>query len=165
MARHSGSQRRTPFVLLAATLGVLAARTVAFPSGGDVRWVPLEEAATAARQTGRPILYAFTERWSAGSDLLEAQVFSGRGAGLVNAGFVPVRVPDRWERDAGGAAGLRARYEVDEVPMLVVARHDGTLLRRWRRSGSVETAWRGRQGLEQFLRSAPDAAAAAGAPE
>jgi len=158
--RPAEPQRRLPWGLAAVTALLLAARLLAPDPRGLVVWVPLEAAAQAAEQSGKPILYSFSAEWCAPCKSLDRDVFArANAAKLINERFVPVRVTDQ-QREQGknppGVQELQDRYRVSGFPTLVVARADGSPLsqRAGVRGGGAAVA----RFLEQALREAAETA-------
>jgi thiol:disulfide interchange protein len=151
MTRERLSQRSVPLGLFAAAVVVILIR-IAVPEPVIttlVAWVPLERAAGAARQQGKPILYDFTADWCVPCRTLDREGWANEDVALlVNREFIPVRV-DASARDADldpAVAALKKRYGVEAFPTLVVTDAEGKELRR-------ESGFRGRELLTRFLQN------------
>ena len=134
--RH-GSTRTTPAVLLIAAAALLVAR-VAFGildanhpemRAELVQWTSPSEAETAARTTGRLILYAFTDDGAA-SRRLSGDLFANAGvAQQLQGRFIPVRIEGGPSHDTPESAALRSKFGVRAEPSLVVTNADGSKFR------------------------------------
>ncbi|HEX9985355.1 MAG TPA: thioredoxin fold domain-containing protein [Thermoanaerobaculia bacterium] len=153
MARTS-TQRSIPIWLFAIAVALIAGRIIvsrvnrapaATQEEGSrslVRWVPMEQAANVARQSGKVIMYDFTAAWCGPCHALEDAVFSDqRLAGMINQRFVPVRVVDRQREDGRNNAeveALQQRYRVRGFPTLVWADAGGEQKTRMEGFGGPE---------------------------
>jgi thiol-disulfide isomerase/thioredoxin len=138
-------------LLAAALLRVVTAVTSKGDVGsgaGLVRWKSTAEAAQAARQSGKPILYDFTAEWCGPCRALDADGWAdGRVAAYVNDSFEPARVMDRMReegRNPPGVDELQRKYGVNAFPTLVVAAPDG-------REIAITQGYGGKQKLMAFL--------------
>lgn len=153
MARERLNQRSVPLWLLAAAVAMILIR-IAVPEPVIttlVTWVPLERAAAAASQQGKPILYDFTADWCVPCRNLDREGWANEDVALiVNREFIPVRVDaSAREEDLDPAvAALMKRYRVDSFPTLVVTDAEGNELRK-------ESGFGGRALLTRFLQSPP----------
>ncbi|MGK2859749.1 MAG: thioredoxin family protein [Thermoanaerobaculia bacterium] len=153
MARKRLSQRSVPLGLLAAAFTLILIRIVVPEPRIEtlVAWVPLERAAAAATQKGKPILYDFTADWCAPCRSLDRDGWANADVALiVNREFVPVRV-DASARDEDldpAVLALKKRYRVEAFPTLVVTDAEGNELRR-------ESGFRNSALLTRFLQSRP----------
>jgi len=164
--RPAGSTRRTPVVLLAVALVLLAARVGTGlyeerhpPRVPDlIRWRPIEGAAAEARQARKPLLYDFTADWCAPCQMMQREVFADReAAGRIEAMFVPVRVLDRRQEEGRNPAevdSLQQRFHIQSFPTLVVVPADG----------GEPTVLVGYQGKGRTIQALTEAGARAMAP-
>ncbi len=135
-------------VALTLSLFIVAARCGIEPRPDLVRWVPAETAEAAAAKAGKPLLYEFSAEWCGPCHILENQVFrDARLAGMINDGFVPVKVVDR-RRETGTnppeVDKLQRRFRVRAFPTVVIVRPDS--------EPAVRIGFRGRSDFEEFLR-------------
>lgn len=134
-----GSTRVTPLWLLAIAALLLAARVgtgvwaEVRPEGRPdlVDWVTPSEAQGDANFNGRSMLYVFTDSRVPASRKLVSDVFTKPDAARrINDAFASVRIDGPASGDTPEAAELRRRFEVTELPTLVVVSQDGTKSRR-----------------------------------
>ena len=151
----SGSQSKLSsvflWVLLAAALFRLVTSVTSKKDGGAgglVHWVTPSAAATAARASGKPILYDFTAEWCGPCHVLDSDGWSdAKVAAMVDASYVPARVVDRMREEGTNPAWLdelQRRYRVEAFPTLVVAAPDG-------REIAISQGYGGKQKLIAFL--------------
>ena len=119
---------------------------------GLVKWQSLEKAASASSREGKPVLYDFTAAWCGPCHRLDQEGWGDSAiAGIVNKGYVPVRIVDR-EREDGRNPGpieeLERKYSVSAFPTVVIAASDGKLLAK------VE-GYGGPDRLRRFLEESP----------
>jgi thiol:disulfide interchange protein len=149
------SQRALPWWLPVIVLALIVARLVSsrFPVKGEkdlVRWVPAPAAGRMAEVSRKPIFYEFSAEWCGPCHVLENEVFrDAKLAGLINQGFIPVKVIDR-RRETGSnppeVAKLQGQYAVRAFPTIVVVRAG--------RAPVTLVGFRGRADFEEFLRGA-----------
>jgi len=145
------SQSRIPavvFWILGAAV-VFRVVTALLPHGaaegqvGLVRFVNGQEAATFARDSGKPALYDFTAAWCAPCHRLDTEGWSdSRVAAMVNDGFVAGRVVDREQEDGRNTPAIEAlqrRYSVTAFPTLIAADAAGRELARMEGYGGKDT--------------------------
>ena len=151
----SGSQSKLSsvflWVLLAAALFRLVTSVTSKKdgqAGGLVHWVTPSTATTAARASGKPILYDFTAEWCGPCHVLDSDGWSdAKVAAMVDASYVPARVVDRLREEGTNPAWLdelQRRYRVEAFPTLVVAAPDG-------REIAISQGYGGKQKLIAFL--------------
>src|SRR6266496_1696254 len=151
----SGSQSKLSavflWILLAAALFRLVTSVTSKKDGGAgglVHWMTPSAAATAARSSGKPILYDFTAEWCVPCHVLDSDGWSdAKVAAMVDASYVPVRVVDRMREEGTNPAWLvelQRRYRVEAFPTLVVAAPDS-------RQIAIAHGYGGKQKLTAFL--------------
>jgi len=134
-----GSTRATPRVLVLAA-GLLLVARVAFgvidathPENRPelVQWTAPAAAPVTARQTGRLLLYAFTDRKAPASRKLTSEVFGTPDvAQQIDGRYVAVRIDGGPAKDTPETAALRGKFGVRSEPALVLANPDGTRFKR-----------------------------------
>lgn len=96
----------------------------------DVRWFStLEEASSAAKESGRPILVDFWADWCAACKVMDKEVYSDPAFAEAARGFVAVRI------NYDKKTAIARKYSVGELPTLVftdsfggeILRHTGYL--------------------------------------
>jgi thiol:disulfide interchange protein len=158
-AGGGGSQSRIPPLLLWVLAAAILLRIVTAvfhrgtPDSGEglVRWHPLERAAAASRQSGKPVLYDFTAAWCPPCHRLDADAWTdARIAATLNDAFLPARVVDRQREDGKNPPDieeLQHRYSVTALPTLVVADASGHEISRME-------GYPGKEALVAFLEEA-----------
>jgi thiol:disulfide interchange protein len=139
---REGSQSRIPSILFwilgaAVVFRVATAFTHRGPAeetAGLVGWQPPETAIAFAARQGRPVLYDFTAAWCAPCHRLDQEGWTdSKIAGLVNSGFLPVRVVDRQREDGKNTPlidELQRRYSINAFPTLLVVEASGKEIAR-----------------------------------
>lgn len=110
-----------------------------------VTWTAASSAAGEARARGRLVLYAFTDRDAPASRKLSSGLFTEAAiARELMAQFVVVRIEGPAADDTPETAALRGKFQVTELPALVVATADGG---KFKKIAGVESP---RAALEQL---------------
>lgn len=129
-----GSSRGTPVWLLALAGLLLVARIgvgvwdANNPESRSelVNWAAPSAANETARDRGRLVLYAFTDRKDPASRKMASDLFADPAiAQQLGRLFVPVRIEGNPAADTPETAALRGRFHVTTLPALVVATPDG----------------------------------------
>ena len=135
-------------ILSGIVLGFLGRSRKGEGTVGLISFQRPENAVSAARDAGRPILYDFTAAWCGPCHRLDSEGWSdAQVAALVNRSYLAARVIDREREDGKNSpaiAELERRYSVNAFPTLVVAAADGRLIARLQ-------GYAGREQLLRFL--------------
>ena len=161
---REGSQSRIPSILFWILAAAVVLRLVTAlthrgqveKTAGLVMWQPAETANALAMRQGRPVLYDFTAAWCAPCHRLDEEGWAdSKIAGLVNAGFAPVRIVDRQREDGKNVPlidDLQRRYSINAFPTLLVVDPSGKEIAR-------SEGYGGKARLAQFLEEARKKAA------
>jgi thioredoxin-related protein len=145
--------RRWGRLLAAAAVVAMSVRLLVPGVEDRVHWIDGASSNARIDTASRPVLYNFTAEWCAICDRLERDLFAERrDAQWINERFVPVRVLDRKREDGRNNEAvetLRARFQVEGFPTLIVLGPDGTV--RARLEGYSGNLTEVRQTLSQAL--------------
>ncbi|HEX6973506.1 MAG TPA: thioredoxin family protein, partial [Vicinamibacterales bacterium] len=126
--------RRWGRLLAAAAVVAMSVRLLVPGVEDRVHWIDGASSNARIDTVSRPVLYNFTAEWCAICDRLERDLFAERrDAQWINEHFVPVRVLDRKREDGRNNEAvekLRARFQIEGFPTLIVLGPDGTVRAR-----------------------------------
>ena len=126
--------RALPWPLIAVAGLALVSRLLVPAVRDRVEWVSASTSERPPVASQRPTLYNFTADWCAFCRRLERDLFADPDSAIwLTERYVPVRVLDREREDGRNSAevaALKAKFEVDGFPTLIVVSPDGTVVAR-----------------------------------
>jgi len=115
--------------ILLTVAGLLASINYLLTPASKVEWLRSEPVAIAqARSTGKPLLVDFMADWCLPCQEMDVKVFGREDVAPTLAEFVLLRVDLSRENEDESLAAVKAKYQVETLPAVRIAKPDGKIL-------------------------------------
>jgi thioredoxin:protein disulfide reductase len=115
--------------ILLTVIGLLAAVNYLLTPTIEVKWLRSEPAAvTQAQSAGKPLLVDFMADWCLPCQEMDVKVFGRPDVAPTLADFVLLRIDLTRESDDESLGAIKAKYRVETLPAIRIARPDGGIL-------------------------------------